>query len=180
MKYQLIFIALIIFTFCVPQPIFAQDNPSNPVYVVQPGETLSQIAQKFNVTVNEIISINSISNPDLISPGIHLYIPGLTGISGELTIHTVGIGESLNNFMFKYEIPINLLTQVNRLTSPNEVYAGSNLIISVNQAKPINIARLILKPTQSIFETSILLDENPWKQTIENGISTKGRILLEK
>ena len=177
MKYQLIFIAFLIFTFCVPQPIFAQDNPSNPVYIVQPGETLSQIAQKFNVTVNEIISINSISNPDLISPGIHLYIPGLTGISGELTIHTVGIGESLNNFMFKYEIPINLLTQVNRLTSPNEVYAGSNLIISVNQAKPINIARLILKPTQSIFETSILLDENPWKQTIENGISTIAQLI---
>ncbi len=177
MKYQFIFITLLLLVFCNPPQIFAQDNPTNPVYVVQLGETLSQIAQKFNVTVNEIISINSISNPDLISPGIRLYIPGLTGITGELTIHTVGIGESLNNFTFKYQIHMKILTQVNRLTSPNEVYAGSNLIISIDQAKPKNIALLALKPTQSVFETSILLDANPWKQITGNNISTIAQLL---
>jgi len=177
MKYKLIIAAIILFLLGNPQPILAQDNPTNPVYVVQPGETLSQIAQKFNVTVNEIVSINNISNPDLISPGIRLYIPGLIGISGELTTHTVGVGENLKNLVLKYQIPMSILTQVNRITSPNEIYSGSNLIVSVDQAKPKYSARLVQKPNQSVFETAIILGVNPWKPTIENNLTTNIQLL---
>ncbi len=177
MKYKLIIAVIILSLLSIPQPIFAQDNSTNPVYVVQPGETLSLIAEKFNVSVNEIISINNISNPNLISPGTRLYIPGLKGISGELATYTVGIGESLNSFIEKYQIPLGILTQVNRLTSPNEIYAGSNLIISVDQVKPKNVARLVLKSNQSALETAILLGENPWKQAIGNNLSTTIQLL---
>jgi murein DD-endopeptidase MepM/ murein hydrolase activator NlpD len=177
MKHKLTVAVIFLFLLSLPQPIFAQDNPTNPVYVVQPGETLSQIAQKFNVTLAEIISINNISNPNLISPGIRLYIPGLKGISGELAIYTVGIGESLNSFILQYQIPMNILTQVNRLTSPNEIYAGSNLIISVDQLKPKNVARLVLKSNQSVLETAILLDANSWKQAIENNLTTNTQLI---
>jgi len=177
MKYKFIIAIIILFLLGIPQPILAQDNPTNPVYVVQPGETLTEIAQKFNVTVNEIISINNISNPDLISPGIRLYIPGLNGISGELTTHTIGVGEYLNNFVLKYQIPKNILTQVNRITSPNEIYAGSNLIISVDQAKPKIKARLVQKTNQSVFESAVILGVNPWKLSIENNLTANTQLL---
>ncbi|HZJ83141.1 MAG TPA: LysM peptidoglycan-binding domain-containing protein [Clostridia bacterium] len=47
----------------------------NQVYVVKPGDTLYSIAKKFNVSLEEMIRINNLSNPDQISPGQKLLIP---------------------------------------------------------------------------------------------------------
>lgn len=51
-------------------------TPSGPItYTVQPGDTLSAIAQKFDTTVAAIQEANKIENPDLISVGQVLVIP---------------------------------------------------------------------------------------------------------
>lgn len=44
-------------------------------YVVQDGDTLSGIAEQFNVTIKQIIDANSLQNPDLLLPGQELVIP---------------------------------------------------------------------------------------------------------
>ena len=54
-----------------------EQKPSNPsesstlvtTYTVQSGDTLSEIAARYGTTVNELISLNGISNPNLIYPG---------------------------------------------------------------------------------------------------------------
>ena len=45
-------------------------------YSVQPGDTLSGIAQSFGVTVDNLIATNGVGDPSLIQPGSHLTIPG--------------------------------------------------------------------------------------------------------
>jgi LysM repeat protein len=45
------------------------------VYTVQPGDTLSEIAQRFGTSVDVLVEANSIENPDLIFPGQRLQIP---------------------------------------------------------------------------------------------------------
>lgn len=145
-----------------PNQILAQGNEDFPFYTVRSGETLSIIAEKFSVTINEIVNLNQITNPDLISPGTKLLIPGLQGISGELTTRTINIGENIDILSQKYLIPHALLIKVNRLTSPNEIYAGSDLIISIDQAKPSRITTSTIKEKQSILDASIGLNLNPW------------------
>lgn len=44
-------------------------------YVVQPGDTIYFIALKFNVTVQIILEINKIKNPNAIFSGKMLQIP---------------------------------------------------------------------------------------------------------
>src|SRR3954451_5277706 len=44
-------------------------------HVVQPGESLWQIAQRYNISVQEIIRINNIQNPNSIYSGTVLTIP---------------------------------------------------------------------------------------------------------
>ena len=39
------------------------------IYTVKPGDSLWKIAKKFNTTIDEIVSLNKIENPDLIYPG---------------------------------------------------------------------------------------------------------------
>jgi LysM repeat protein len=45
------------------------------VYVVEPGDTLFTIAQRFGVTVNELMEANDLDNPNLLSIGQELIIP---------------------------------------------------------------------------------------------------------
>ncbi len=65
-----------------PTPAQATVAPPQPqatrpgIYVVQEGDTLSGIAEKFGVSLEDLMRINSIANPDLIYPGQQLIIPG--------------------------------------------------------------------------------------------------------
>lgn len=47
---------------------------SMTIYVVQKGDTLWNLAKKFNTTVSDIVELNDIENPDLIYPGQKLLI----------------------------------------------------------------------------------------------------------
>ena len=81
--------------------VFAQESTENPVYIVQPGENLTEIAEKFNISVQEIISINGIIDSNLISAGTELIIPGLEGVSGLLLTSPVQVGETLTVILRK-------------------------------------------------------------------------------
>lgn len=62
------------------QPPAASSSPpastASQKYVVQPGDTLSAIAQKFGVTTQQLIETNKLSNPDFLTVGQELTIPG--------------------------------------------------------------------------------------------------------
>ena len=47
---------------------------SMTIYVVQKGDTLWELAKKFNTTIDDIVELNDIENPDLIYPGQKLLI----------------------------------------------------------------------------------------------------------
>lgn len=53
-----------------PAPV---QNPT--YYVVVSGDTLTKIAKKYGTTVNALVTLNGISNPNLIYPGKKLRIP---------------------------------------------------------------------------------------------------------
>ena len=46
------------------------------IYVVQNGDTLWKIAKRYYTTIENIININELENPDTIKPGDKLIIPG--------------------------------------------------------------------------------------------------------
>ncbi|HCU72505.1 MAG: peptidoglycan-binding protein [Chloroflexi bacterium] len=50
-------------------------TPTVQVYVVQPGDTLSRIAELFGVTVDALIKTNMIVNPDALQVNQELTIP---------------------------------------------------------------------------------------------------------
>jgi LysM repeat protein len=58
--------------------------PTQKLHVVQPGETLSQIARKYGVTVDAIVAANGLGSADVIGVGVRLLIPGVgdTGSGG--------------------------------------------------------------------------------------------------
>ncbi|MDE2767127.1 MAG: LysM domain-containing protein [Chloroflexota bacterium] len=56
----------------IPRPT---PTPTATVYVVQPGDTLSGIAGRFNVAVDDLVEANRIVNPDALQVGQEITIP---------------------------------------------------------------------------------------------------------
>ena len=61
----------------------AQASPGQPqtgqtpgVHVVQPGDTLTSIAEQYGTTVQALVEANAIEDPDVIAVGQELTIPG--------------------------------------------------------------------------------------------------------
>ncbi|MBO8126909.1 MAG: LysM peptidoglycan-binding domain-containing protein, partial [Firmicutes bacterium] len=63
---------------CIPGPVQPPTcMPPNFIYIVQPGDTLFSIAQRFGTTVQAILALNpQITDPNLIFPGQQICIPG--------------------------------------------------------------------------------------------------------
>ncbi len=138
------------------------DQPSGPVYVVQSGDTFYSIALKFGVTVDDIVNANPQVDPNMLSIGTEIIVPGLQGVRGKLVTETIPLGETLRTLSIRNQIAEDQVTRLNRITSPAEVYAGSSLIIpqDANAQKPEN--RYLLGDNQSLFQLAAQSNTNPW------------------
>jgi len=48
---------------------------TSSIHVIQPGDTLGELAQRYGVTVSALVRANRIINADRIEKGVVLYIP---------------------------------------------------------------------------------------------------------
>jgi len=106
------------------------------IYVVQRGDTLAKIAAKYGVTVKQIVDLNSIANPNLISTGQKLRIPVAAGAAppasaqtGAPKTYTVRGGDTLVAIATKYGVTVQAIQQLNNLASPDQIYTGQVLKI---------------------------------------------------
>ncbi|MHC1784803.1 MAG: peptidoglycan DD-metalloendopeptidase family protein [Anaerolineaceae bacterium] len=150
--------------------VYAQDSKENPVYIIQSGDTLNIIAQRFGISVDELIAVNQLENPNYLTAGTELIIPGLEGVSGVLTTESIPFGINLKSISSQNQVPLPIIIKLNHLTSPQEVYAGSNLIFPQNEQNRLSGSNS-LSSGQSMFEAAILHNENPWVLQSQNQVS---------
>ena len=123
--------------------------PTGTNYVVQSGDTLSRIAQRYGVTVAALMSLNAITNPNLIFVGQRLVISGSSGSTSPVptsapqaatptpvpstpvtggTTYVVQAGDTLWGISMKYSVSVASIKSANGLTS-DFIYVGQRLII---------------------------------------------------
>ena len=163
-----VIIALIII-FSSIQAVSAQDNGTLPVYIVQPGENMTEIAQKFNITLQELINANNLIDPNLISAGTQLFIPGLEGVSGVLTTDEVNFGDQLRSILLRNRLSIENFKKLNPITSPAEIFIGSTLVLPQTDSESSSRSNAVLGPSDSQFSSALHNGLNPWTYFVENG-----------
>jgi LysM repeat protein len=119
----------------------ATGGPSGGVHVVQPGETLFRIGQRYGVTVTDLAAANGLLNAAQIYSGQQLVIPGPgaatstpatapAAASPALTgTHIVQPGETLGDIAARYGTGIAELAQANSLSNPSLIYSGQALLV---------------------------------------------------
>jgi LysM repeat protein len=112
---------------------------ADTIYVVQPGDTLSRIAQRFGVAMASIMSANGIVNPNVIYVGQRLTIPtGSTNpppantqpppSTGTQT-YTVQRGDTLYQIARRFNVSVQAIMTASGLTNANLIYVGQRLTI---------------------------------------------------
>ncbi len=150
----------------------AQDaQPEGQVYIVQPGDTLSGIAARFGVTMDDLIRANGITDPDHLEVGIRLIIPGPGTLTGEVVAIPVSYGTTLRSLSRRYRLSETDLARINRLASPAEIYVGSSLVLPKAHAEAPAGGRAVLAPGQSLFELAVIQGSDPWTLAATNALS---------
>lgn len=104
------------------------------VYVVREGDTLSQIAEMFEVTSNTILWANDLRSSKDIHPGDSLVILPIVGVR-----HIVKDGDTINTIAKKYEGDVDEILSYNQLASADGLSVGDTLVIpggNMHQAAP--------------------------------------------
>ena len=126
-----IFLLFLLLSFLILpfQPAHAQS--SGPVYIVQPGDSLSSIAVFFSISLTDLMSANSIADPNQLDAGQELIIPGLEGITGVINTQLVNFGDSFRSLTRRTQVPLDMFKKLNHIVSPSEFNVGVNMIVPV-------------------------------------------------
>lgn len=164
------FIAVaVLFCTTIPASAQAEIPGDQPTYIVQSGDTLSSIAVRFGTTTDELISANNLADANSVGAGQNLIIPGLEGIKGTLVTSPVPFGDNLRTLSRRYRLSTELLSHLNHITSPDELYAGVNLIIPQSDQSTL-AGKVALAQGESLFEAAVRSGKNPWLITNANDL----------
>lgn len=94
------------------------------VHVVRQGETLWAIGARYGVSVQQLIRLNELSDPDRLVIGQRLVIR-----EGDASIHVVSSGETLSGIAALYDVRVQDLIALNELSNPNRLVVGQELVI---------------------------------------------------
>jgi len=111
-------------------------SSSGASVTVQTGDTLSDIADRQGISLNQLMQANGITNPDMVVAGQKLVLPGSRRATAaaaprELPTapYTVKSGETISEIADRFGTSTERLIQLNGISNPNLVVAGTRLAI---------------------------------------------------
>lgn len=103
------------------------DSTTGSSYTVKKGDTLTKIAEKYNVTVDELVTYNKIINKNLIYIGEQIKIP----TTSQVVTYTVKSGDTLWQIAKGYDITVTSIAEENQISNVNMIYVGEVLKITL-------------------------------------------------
>ena len=168
MKTLILFLVPFLLATFLSSPLHAQGREQ--VYTVQIGDTLTQIALKYNVSIARLTALNDIDNPNVIVAGQQLVIPTdsgsppaniLTAAAQEQT-YTIKSGDTLYVIATRFGVTLSDLAAANNITDVDVIQVGEDLVI----------------PGRTIAKESEILPAPFVSITLSESIIAQGRTLV--
>lgn len=117
------------------------------IYVIQPGDTLWNIAQEYQSSVEDIVDANGLFDSNQITVGQAIVIP----IVGQF--YFVQPGDSLWSISNRYQIDYQVLAEVNQLSTQQPLQVGMRLYIPEGSKQEIESNAYIEPLGDTVSET---------------------------
>lgn len=159
--------------------VTAPAESSTVAYTVKSGDTLSAIAKEYGTTVNEIASLNNISNPDLIYVGQYLLIPTTSNANVSISTtytYTVKNGDTLSGIANEFGTTYQKLAEINGIADPNKIYAGQ--VIKINVSTSNSVQTYTVKSGDNLTKIAKQFSTTVDSLVSKNGIKDKNKIYV--
>jgi LysM repeat protein len=160
------------------RPAAAQGITGTRLVIVAWGDSLRGIAQRYDTTVEAIVTANHLTSLDHISAGQQLVIPvQSTQVAPPLDpdrTHVVQPGETLFRISVNYGVSIDALVAANGLVNPSRIYAGQRLVIpgsSAGSATPSLPLQHVVQRGDTLAEIARRYGVSIWALVQANNIS---------
>jgi LysM repeat protein len=109
-----------------------QTSSAKPVssYRVRSGDTVSQIAKRFGVSVTKIARLNNLGPTSLIRVGQTLKLSGPTPKKASVESYRVKAGDNLSSIAKRHGLTLQELTAVNRISASTIIFPGQVLRVA--------------------------------------------------
>src|SRR4051812_34926785 len=117
-------------------PMATDPAPSYDEVTVQEGDTLTALADQYGTTVDALVHLNNIKDPNVILPGQLLQVPKpgsppvATGEEG-VNEHTVQEGDTLTSIAAQFHTTVERLCWLNNIDNPDIIIVGQILRLPV-------------------------------------------------
>ncbi|MCP4198098.1 MAG: LysM peptidoglycan-binding domain-containing protein [Proteobacteria bacterium] len=129
----------------IPKPAKKESKQTPFDHEVKPGETLGAIAIEHGYTLDAIMQLNHILDPNQIYAGQKLLFPG-DPKDGKLTkagvVLPIPKGFNLTRIAAAYDIPLRSIIRANRIENPNRLRAGQKILVPGAR----RVVKLVLPP----------------------------------
>jgi len=117
-------------------------------YIVEDGDTLSSIAERFEISLNTLLWANNLTKSPVLKIGQKLIVLPTTGV-----LHHVKSGDTVGEITLKYKGKVDEIIAFNGLASEGDIYVGDILIIpnGVMPAPSVQYAPQLVPIADSYF-----------------------------
>ena len=178
------FALLLLAELAVPvAPLLARDGP---VHVVTRGETLAEVAARYDTTVATLARLNQIEDVRLVWTGMRIKLP-VAGINDgastagalpapeALVTHRVAVGETLAGLARYYHTSLAVMVELNRI-SPAATLAPGRIVRAPATGVKTGAFRAVVAADQSMRAHVVQPDEGLATIARANGLSTQTRL----
>ena len=143
-------------------------NTQVSTYVVRSGDTISDVAVMFDVSVNTILWANDLTSKSVLKTGQTIVILPISGIT-----YTVRKGDILSNIAKKYSADADEVLAYNDLSSASAIREGQTIIIP-NAELAASVPTRIVTGKDKAYNTSGPAYSGYYIRPIRGGVRTQG------
>lgn len=121
-------------------------TPAPQTYTVQPGDTLLAVAERFEISVEDLQAKNNLSDPNSIFAGQKLELPQpgervqadtpAAGGGAADDVYVVQAGDTLYAIAQDLDVTVEDLAELNEITEPSQLFVGRRLLIPERRITP--------------------------------------------
>ncbi|MCP4543268.1 MAG: LysM peptidoglycan-binding domain-containing protein [Chloroflexi bacterium] len=160
-------------------PAFAQDST---IHIVLRGENLFRIGLRYGVTVDALVTANSLSNASHIYVGQRLVIPNGSTSSppASSSVHIVQPGETLSRIALQHGVTSQAIAAANGIANPNLIYVGQRLVIPGDNGTPPSSSSqtYTVQPGDTLSAIALRFGVSTWSLAQTNNIRNPALIYV--
>ncbi len=152
---------------CIPES-GSGPGPRCPVgtfeYTIRSGDTIYNLAMKYNTTVEAILRVNPGLDPNNLRVGQSICIPGQTPPKPRCPVgtfeYTIKAGDSIYNLANKYNTTVEAILRVNPGLNPNNLQIGQMICIPRDETPmpPCDGVYYTVRPGDSFYSIAVMFN----------------------